>query len=235
MSLKIRAVAACSATCFALPVLPFGAASAADYDPPIYVEEAPEFVPVEVGSGWYLRGDIGYNAGKPAYDLPFAGVDHNRFGGGIGFGYHFTDNFRADLTVSHLGKDEFAYTTPANAAIGSHSAWSGLVSGYFDIATVVGITPYVGAGLGVVYSRNEVVASLAGHPESPRSFNDRSYDFAYALMAGASYKMTDNVSVDLGYQFLHTPDAPYMDPTTLVMSEGSKQHLVRLGLRYDLW
>ncbi len=36
------------------------AALAADYDPPIYVDEAPEYVPVEVGSGWYLRGDVGY-------------------------------------------------------------------------------------------------------------------------------------------------------------------------------
>lgn len=235
MSPKIRASAACSVACLALAAVSPGAASAADYDPPIYVEEAPEFVPVEVGSGWYLRGDISYNAGKPAYDLPFAGVDHNRFGGGIGFGYHFSDNFRADLTVSYLGKDEFIYTTPANAAVGSHSAWSGLVSGYVDLATVVGITPYVGAGAGVVYSRSEVAASLAGPPASSATFNDRSYDLAYALMAGASYKMSDNVSVDLGYQFLHAPEAQYMDPRTLAVSEGSKQHQLKLGLRYDLW
>ncbi len=38
------------------------AAMAADYDPPIFVDDSPEYVPVEVGSGWYLRGDIGYIA-----------------------------------------------------------------------------------------------------------------------------------------------------------------------------
>ena len=36
-------------------------AFAADYDPPIVVDQPVEDVPVEVGSGWYLRGDIGYN------------------------------------------------------------------------------------------------------------------------------------------------------------------------------
>ena len=36
-------------------------ALAADYDPPIVIDQPVEEVPVEVGSGWYLRGDIGYN------------------------------------------------------------------------------------------------------------------------------------------------------------------------------
>lgn len=234
MTLFARVPAACAALAVLSPALS-SAALAADYDPPIYVEEAPEFVPVEIGSGWYLRGDISYNAGKPAYDLAIAGVSHDRFGGGGGFGYHFTDNFRADLTVNYLGKDEFSYSTPANTAGGSHSAWSSLLSGYYDVATIVGITPYVGAGVGLTYSRNVVAASVSGPPAAWDVFNDRSYDFAYALMAGASYKMTDNVSVDLGYQFLHTPEAKYMDPRTLAMTEGSKQHQVKLGLRYDLW
>src|SRR3977135_3321856 len=35
-------------------------AYAADYEPPIVVDQPVEEVPVEVGSGWYLRGDIGY-------------------------------------------------------------------------------------------------------------------------------------------------------------------------------
>ncbi len=38
---------------------PVSVAASADYDPPIYVEDALE-VPVEIGSGWYLRGDLGY-------------------------------------------------------------------------------------------------------------------------------------------------------------------------------
>ena len=235
MTLKSRVLAAC-AFLAAVPLgsLPLGQAVAADYDPPIYIEEAPEYVPVEVGSAWYLRGDIGYNAGKPVYDVSLPGVSHDRFGGGIGFGYHFNDNFRADLTVNYLGGDDFLYDDGTTSIDASYSAWSGLVSGYYDIATVVGITPYVGAGVGLTYTRHELDANFPTVP-AQISFADRSYDFAYALMAGASYKVSDNVSVDLGYQFLHTPDAKYFDASTAAIREGTKHHLVKLGVRYDLW
>jgi len=211
-------------------------ALAADYNPPIYVEEAPEFVPVEIGSGWYLRGDISYNAGDPVYDISLPGARHRRFGGGAGIGYHFTDNFRADLTINYLGSDRLDYDVGVNGGVGSHSAWSGLVSGYYDIATVVGITPYVGAGLGLTYSRHDIAATLTDSVGTlAAAYDNRSYDFAYALMAGASYKVSDNLSVDLGYQFLHTPDAKYLDTETLAIREGTKHHLVKVGLRYDLW
>src|SRR5215218_8917130 len=46
-----------SAIAVGLPASAF----AADYEPPIVVDQPVEEVPVEVGSGWYLRGDIGYN------------------------------------------------------------------------------------------------------------------------------------------------------------------------------
>jgi opacity protein-like surface antigen len=222
--------------CAVLAAVPLAPALAADYDPPIFVEEAPEFVPVEIGSGWYLRGDIGYNAGDPVYDISYPGVKHHRFGGGIGFGYHFTDNFRADLTVNYLGGDRFSYDDGTLDVEASYKAWSGLVSGYYDIATIMGVTPYVGAGVGLTYSHSKAAATLTDPAGTlTASFDDSSYDFAYALMAGASYKVSDNLSVDLGYQFLHTPDAKYLDVDRLAIREGTKHHQVKVGLRYDLW
>ncbi|TIM51306.1 MAG: porin family protein, partial [Mesorhizobium sp.] len=44
----------------AIALTPLSQALGADYDPPIYVDQAPDYVPVEVGSGWYLRGDVSY-------------------------------------------------------------------------------------------------------------------------------------------------------------------------------
>ena len=217
-------IASCAALALSAP------AFAADYDPPIYIEEAPEFVPVEIGSGWYLRGDVTYDAPSRPYDFSVAGseVDNHRFGGGVGFGYHFSDNFRADLTIAYLGGDKLEAAGGATSI--SNSAWSGLISGYFDIATVMNITPYVGAGVGLTYSSQKV--TLGGTDVLPR---DRGYDFAYALMAGVSYKVADNVSIDAGYQFLHTPDMPTYNHASSTVKEGDKKHLVRVGLRYDLW
>jgi len=222
-----------SAACVALVA---GPAFAADYDPPIYIEEAPEFVPVEIGSGWYLRGDISYNSGRPVYKSKQHGISNRRFGGGAGVGYHFTDNFRGDVTINYLGSDHLDYSYMGDRAKASYQAWSGLVSGYYDIATIVGITPYVGAGLGVVHSRYNVDNSVGpNNLLDPFPISERSYNFAYALMAGASYKVTDNVSVDLGYQFLHAPDAKRIDPEMLSVHKGTKHHQIKFGLRYDIW
>ncbi|MBL8580714.1 MAG: porin family protein, partial [Rhizobiaceae bacterium] len=94
---------------FAAGLLPAASALAADYDPPIFVDEAPEMVPVEVGSGWYLRGDIGYNFDSEFADYDFSSVPGLSYSetsstifGGIGAGYHFTDYLRADANIGFL-------------------------------------------------------------------------------------------------------------------------------------
>jgi opacity protein-like surface antigen len=78
------------------------AAKAADMRPYAPPEPPPVDEPVEWGSGWYLRGDIGWqNVQLPAVTGDFStikGVD-NIVSGGLGGGYQFNDWLRADLTV----------------------------------------------------------------------------------------------------------------------------------------
>lgn len=200
-------------------------AIAADYDPPIIVEQASQWVPVEVGSGWYLRGDLSYNSDEPLYDLEDNDFELARVGGSVGFGYHLNDIVRGDLNVGFLGSDESGI---AGLDAASYSQWNGLANLYVDLGTFVGLTPYIGAGAGMTYTRQEIDA--LGF-----AYADRQYNFSYALMAGLSYQATKNVSVDLGYQFLDTPGVERVDPDTFAVSEGQKQHLVKVGLRYDLW
>lgn len=103
-------------TSIALALAPLASAQAADYDPPMVIEHAPEYVPVEIGSGWYLRGDVSYtfinrlsgavenrlfNPTTASYvnsrfDQPSMDAD---FGYGVGFGYQFFDWLRSDVTV----------------------------------------------------------------------------------------------------------------------------------------
>ena len=52
MKLKSRIALALAATV----ALPFTAVLAADYDPPIYVDQAPEYTPVAIGSGFVALG-----------------------------------------------------------------------------------------------------------------------------------------------------------------------------------
>ena len=151
-------------------------AMAADYDPPIVVDRAPEFVPVEVGNGWYLRGDIGYTFGADVsgadYRVFNAGVytpaafsntslDDN-YVWGIGFGYQFNSWLRADATFEGHQND-FTGAAPvalpcAGGAVGDTcnttfasqvTTYSTLANLYGDLGTYAGFTPYVGAGAGM--------------------------------------------------------------------------------------
>ncbi len=157
------------------------AAMAADYDPPVF--EAPaleeEYVPVDVGSGWYLRGDVGYafqssigDVNYRTFDLLSATYSSNSFDTarldtdftyGIGAGYRFTDYLRADLTWD-MFKGDFSGSTSAAAPCGigedadttcrtEDSArmygTTYMANAYFDLGTFKSLTPYLGAGLGM--------------------------------------------------------------------------------------
>lgn len=233
----------------AFPLAPC-AAFAADYEPPLVVEQTPEYVPVEVGSGWYLRGDIGYDVNKPYGDADFgvAGVDdeQDRFpiSGSIGFGYHFTDYLRADLNVGYLPGNRITASyddgiaTTASADI-RNKAWYAMANAYVDLGTYAGITPYVGAGIGIYRSDYDLDATYAD-ALGATAFGDSDiqYSLAYTLNAGLAYRVTPNLAIDLGYQFLAAPNAEYAkvdSVSSYSLGKGLKYHQVRLGLRYDLW
>jgi opacity protein-like surface antigen len=94
-------------TSFIAPVM------AADNDLIIPAQQE-DYVPVEIGSGWYIRGDIGVNFGgrhnSDQYDLApvnFNNSYRDALNIGAGFGYRFNDMFRADATIDHIFDSSF--------------------------------------------------------------------------------------------------------------------------------
>jgi opacity protein-like surface antigen len=163
-----------SAVAFAPVAVP---AMAADLDDPIFVEQAPDLVPVEIGNGWYIRGDVGYmlkqesrshvyNTFTPPStyaEQSFATAEVSgdiSFGGGVG--YQFTDWLRFDGTID-IYRGGFTGTTvsaspcPTQTAGTScltndsqgYDAYQFMANAYVDLGTFVGFTPYVGAGIGL--------------------------------------------------------------------------------------
>ncbi|QND68190.1 porin family protein [Mesorhizobium loti] len=245
----------------ALALAPLTPVHAADYDPPVYVDQAPDYVPVEVGSGWYLRGDVSYLPQKSFDNQDFASATasfsnkEDPIFASIGFGYHFNDYLRADLNLGYLpgnkigvGYDDTATViAPATATVASASlknyALSGILNGYVDLGTYVGITPYLGAGIGVVRSKRSLSASyFTNNGDDTDDFvvsdSKTQYSLAYTLNAGLAYQLSKNVSVDLGYQYFSAPEAEYVTAESLnsyPIRKGISNHQVKLGLRYDLW
>ena len=240
---------------FATAALPLAAQAADfDYDPPIYVEEAPEYVPVEIGSGWYLRGDVAYNFNRPYRNRligPNPAITYEDsavpVSASIGAGYHFNDYLRADLQFGYLGGNQatmrYAAAGPSQVEMNAdNTLWSGMISAYGDLGTIAGFTPYLGAGVGLVVSDREYrfEQDFQDPAVADQRFDDskKGYSFAYAVGAGVAYRVSKNVSVDVGYRYLSAPGAERVEltgPGTYNIKKGIDLHQIRVGLRYDLW
>ncbi len=234
-------------------VLAAGGAQAADMSD-AFLEP---ILPVEIGSAWYLRGDIGYHIATspnatytltaPNTVLTNTNVSlDDAFMVGGGFGYQFNPWFRVDATADYILPGNFSANVPCTvAACGSPfsnataeiSSWATLVNAYFDLGTWAGLTPYVGGGIGAAninikgYQSNNPPAN----PATLRSVasDSNSWNFAWALMAGASYAMTENALLDFNYRYLSLGDVSTNDQrANHIEVTDLDAHEFRIGFRY---
>jgi len=232
--------------------------------PPIYVPP----VPYEVGSNWYLRADLGYKwFGTPDahYDDPSYLTDQdggnflnetitNTGVAGIGYGYKFTNNFRADVTLHYEWPGHFhgnLHCIDTGVPCGANdysdeyadiSAWTGLVNGYLDLGNFYGFTPYVGAGLGMSYltvSNVHYINPANSDSPGPGSWSGSKskWNFAWSLTAGASFNITRDWLIDVNYRYVNLGDAesvviPALAGTEPIRYDNITAQEVRVGLRF---
>jgi len=241
-SLRITAISVAATIGFA------STAIAADL--PI-IEHPPIIVPEEIGSGWYLRGDIGYSR-LSNYDMRYRTQSMSRMRGnggylvGAGFGYEWNEWFRTDLTVDWRGRWDLYGELPcglcgANSReVARMSVWTVLMNGYFDFGTWSGFTPYVGAGIGAAY------VSVSGHRGLNPGLPNNSFagygqwNLAAALMAGASYDIAENLAIDASYRYLWMGNGHSgRDPTATLPGRidynNLTAHEFRVGMRYRIY
>jgi opacity protein-like surface antigen len=142
------------------------AAKAADYG--AVVVDGGETTPVEYGSGWYLRGDIGtfHVSGEGSYGVggsaTMGGVSlFEEIAPSVGFGYIFSDMLRGDITVTQYGGMNFdgqsSYYScglPYTGECGTDdsadvSATAIQANAYYSFGNWGTLTPYVGGGIGL--------------------------------------------------------------------------------------
>lgn len=251
---KLSTYALAGAIAFALAPV---AGYAADLPEPPLLEPS---APVEFGSAWYLRGDVGYkkyqNPDVSFKGYKYKGEDLNDtavIGGGVG--YKFNSWLRADVTVDYEFKSKFhgdlvcyfnngpcpgnqTHKAGYSQEEAKIDAITPLVNVYADLGTWNGITPYVGAGIGASYLK--VTDYKYKNPNGSRGDQPGNgvWDFSWALMAGLGYHVTDNLIIDTGYRYLNLGDAKSGKATGF--GKGAKRikfddleaHEVRVGFRY---
>jgi opacity protein-like surface antigen len=234
--------------------------------PPVY--RTP--VAVETG-GWYLRGFVGASneflsrishpdfLTAPQFGfIDKGGFDSAPFGGG-GIGFQWNNWLRADATVEFRGKagfhaldrffNNFQFSGPTfntNQYTASKSEIVALANLFLDLGTYWCFTPFIGAGAGVAQVRIDhfrdvnVIAAGGGWADTGTQTN-----FAWALHAGAAYKVTSNFAVELSYRYLNVGNArsgtllnldPTVSPGTFapMTFHNIQSHDIMLGVRWML-
>ena len=203
---------------------------AADLLPPLPPEPLPP--PVEIGGGWYLRGDIGVGAasyekvvttvpGKalpPNYEIHQKSMGDQFFGGG-GVGYQFNGFLRGDITGEYRGGSHFSFVEKFDLPYGNGVPAKGIdydqgnlstvvamANGYVDLGSWYGVTPFIGGGVGsafhTVHGFNDTGAGSAAGGFGIAA-TKRTTNLAWAAMAGLGYSVTPNLKLELGYRYMN--------------------------------
>ncbi len=150
---------------------------------------------------------------------PFGMID-------VGGGYRFNDWFRMDGTFEYRGGADlqslFTLTDPASPYFGGPlqsadfyranvSSFIGLINGYVNLGAWFGLSPFVGAGVGVADNK------VSGFTDQSLAFadftslgpgggyfaNGSKTAFAWALMAGFDFDVSPNLRLEFGYRYLN--------------------------------
>jgi opacity protein-like surface antigen len=231
---------------------------------------------MEFGNSWYLRGDIGAvleTQPKISNDLNLISSSKRKAAGsaGLGFGYKLNNWFRADVFAEYRTPQTrsgigglitncptlvLGVVTPGSCNVDGYSKfshWNVLANAYVDLGNWGGLTPYLGAGVGVSNSvtrgsvKYTVVPTGAPYiapidpvtllPISPVANRTKSSggstQLAWNVMAGLGYSLNEHTTIDLGYRYLNMGHFNGVaDSTGAITKKTLTSHEVRMGVRY---
>jgi opacity protein-like surface antigen len=215
----------------------------------------------DIGVGMVDGRKFNYSDNDPAFDFTSKQFDPQFFTG-VGVGYQFNSWFRADLTAEYRFASRmtahdryFAAGGPApgdfvsgtNVLRSRLSSWVVMANGYLDLGTWHGLTPYIGAGAG--YASKHVAAGtdigtnyniqnnvVSGGYGTATFGSGTKSGFAWALMAGVSADVSQNLKLDVGYRYLNLgkiqSGAFSCCPGVTLENKNIDSHEVRVGLRW---
>lgn len=215
--------------------------------------------------GFYIGGNIGANF-VPGLESSQNNTKLNTSAGPVGlasFGYQFADGLRVELEGSVRSNSISSITTlrttglfePLTNVSGNLGTYAAMANVGYDLPyRPLGITPYVGAGLGIAWldlgsAYGNGLGRFVGPNGSfiaPDNVTFGSADaLAYQVMAGASMKLTSSLDATVEYRFFGTGTAeipvnrfatstPSGSPVTAATRNGfsALDSAILLGLRY---
>ncbi|WP_346664724.1 outer membrane beta-barrel protein [uncultured Mailhella sp.] len=146
----------------------------------------------------------------------------------IAGGYDFSVLYGAPLRA----EIEYGYNSRIDKSVPFGEAESRLqtlmVNGYWDITNIMDFTPYVGAGVGLLFANTRGSADINGQHFGS---SDTDIKLAAQVGLGCSYFFTPNISADLGYRYLFSGDSETGYNGYSLRAESLSMHQFSLGLR----
>ena len=244
------AVAACLAPASAADLGGYGHGSIKDgYAPAAQVHSA--------AGPCYFRSDVGYSWSRAPHAEYVGNVDPTVFApslgdggfieGGIGCGMG-SRGFRVEMMLGARQERTFKghYTdftpiVPVDPLLTTHvKSYTMMFNAYHDIGKFNGFVPYVGAGLGWAYHKmgdvtNDLVTGCGGCVQ----FGEDKLSFAWSLMAGVGYQLTERAILDVGYRYIDMGlarsshgDSTFGSWNPRLEIDDQRAHEIKVGIRY---
>ena len=215
-------------------------------------------------AGWTRSGDPSlrlFDAGTGATNSASFDNDFDEpFSGTLGVGYQFNDMFRADLTGDYFEGDvrgSGEATIPCGGERARHvlrgapqcrlqgsrrhgeRLCRSCDGGRLD-ALCWRRSRRNAARWNDVALRTSCVPGAAGcsgaAPVNQTFDGESSWRLTYALMAGVSYSMTEQLKLDVGYRYSQITDGDMFNGSDIDgLDDGLGRHEIRAGLRLSLW
>ena len=173
--------------------------------------------------GYYITAKGGasktFNTGTTSFnnaDGDLIALQNEDLGTGSAFGFsvgkYLTDSFRLELeAIKRTGYeyDAHALLFPAasnKAKIETHALF---INGFYDFQPFTmsntAITPYLGGGVGISRNKTGTVVQYAPAPiaNGASTDGDTINQFAYKLSAGTLVSLTEQLSLDVNYQYVN--------------------------------
>jgi opacity protein-like surface antigen len=159
---------------------------------------------------WFAEAGVGCGSGSRG------------FRGEVTLGIREAADFKGNYTAAgpvagQLSTDITTYTSMFNL--------------YYDLGNMKGVVPYVGGGIGLAYHDMGNVGGVGGIQRG-----DDKTSFAWSVMAGFGYQLTDRAILDIGYRYidLGSASSSFSDgagPARLNVDD-IRAHEFKVGLRY---
>lgn len=223
-------------------------------------------------SGVYIKAQAGYGVVNDADVIAAPGstsslqgdvAGQGNLGLGAGIGYDFGNNWRIELDGSALYNDLGTLGGQPNSAA-KLRVNTGMLNAIYDFSDFGSWEPYVGAGIGIASGDvslsasdflNDTATVLVNNPACVStitagtarhcSVDDSEANFAWNLMAGLGYKITDNLTWDTNYRYVDMGDftvngeldSASFGATPVASALGStvenvSAHMLMTGFRY---